>query len=64
MSVALLVVTPADSWWIRPSPYRHRPRCNQGDAFFKDYLKCDASVHYCFEYRNDSCVGKSMAGCE
>ena len=33
------------------------PDCGGGKAFFQDFAKCDASVEYCFEYRNSSCVG-------
>ena len=35
------------------------PLCGEGYTYFRDFMKCDASLgDYCFEYDKASCTGQ------
>ncbi|KAL8596813.1 hypothetical protein ACOMHN_027142 [Nucella lapillus] len=59
----LCVLTAADRTDGTKRSVKRPPHCLEGYTYFAPFMKCDASLDYCFHYARKSCVGPPNWGC-
>ena len=59
LGLASSLILPPTPVFLPPSEVGRPPRCREGYNYFRDFIKCDASIgSYCFQYGKSSCVGQ------
>ncbi|XP_070202078.1 putative carbonic anhydrase 1 isoform X2 [Littorina saxatilis] len=61
--VVLAVLIPSASVKNPLGSVGKAPRCGKGYTYFRDFMKCDSSLGYCFHYGYSSCLGPTNWAC-